>query len=53
MFENVIQIIDNIFGVSGDRFILGESVSPENIETCNGVAANDDKTRTCAFYALL
>ena len=33
--------------------LLWESVSPENIETCNGVAVGDEKTRTCALCVAL
>ena len=49
MFESIRWILDNIFGISGNGFVIRENVSPENIETCNGVAVKDDKTRTCAL----
>lgn len=53
MFEEVSKILDNIFGISGDQFVIRENISPENIETCNGVAVEDDKTRTCALCVAL
>ena len=43
MFESIRWILDNIFGISGDGFVIRENVSPENIETCNGVAVKDER----------
>ena len=53
MFENIRWILDNIFGISGDGFVIRENASPENIETRNGIAENDGKTRTCALCVAL
>ena len=53
MFESIRWILDNIFGISGNGFVIRENISPENIETCNGVAVQDDKTRTCALCVAL
>ena len=53
MFENIRWILDNIFGIRGNGFVIRENISPENIETCNGVAVKDDKTRTCALCVAL
>ena len=53
MFESIRWILDNIFGISGKGFVIRENVSPENIETCNGVAVGDEKTRTCALCVAL
>ena len=53
MFEESRWILDNIFGIGGNGFVIRENVSPENIETCNGVAARDDKTGTCALCVAL
>ena len=53
MFENIRWILDNIFGISGNGFVIRENISPENIETFNGVAVGDEKTRTCALCVAL
>ena len=53
MFESIRWILDNIFAISGNGFVIRENVSPENIENCNGVAVQDDKTRTCALCVAL
>lgn len=53
MFEEIRWILDDIFGISGNGFVIRENASPENIETCNGVAVEDDKTRTCALCVAL
>lgn len=53
MFENIRWILDNIFGISGNGFVIRENASPENIETCNGLAIKDDKNRTCALCVAL
>lgn len=53
MFESIRWILDIIFGISGNGFVIRENVSPENIETCNGVAVGDEKTRTCALCVAL
>lgn len=53
MFENLRWILDNIFEIHGNGFVIRENVSPENIETCNGVAASDESTRTCALCVAL
>ena len=53
MFENIKEILNNILGVSGNGFVIRENVSSENIETCNGVSINDDKTRTCFLCVAL
>lgn len=39
--------------ISGNGFVIRENISPENIETCNGVAVKDDKTRTCTLCVAL
>lgn len=53
MFENIRWIPDNIFGITGNGFVIRENASPENIQTCNGVAVNDVKARTCALCIAL
>ena len=53
MFESIRWILDNIFGISGNGFVIRENISPENIETFNGVAVGDEKTRTCALCVAL
>ena len=53
MFENIRWILDNIFGISEDGFVIRENASPENIETRNGIAENDGKTQTCALCVAL
>ena len=53
MFESIRWILDNIFGISGNGFVIRENISPENIETCNGVAVKDERTRTCALCVAL
>ena len=53
MFENIRWILDNIFGISGDGFVIRENASPENIETRSGIAENDGKTQTCALCVAL
>ena len=53
MFENVQWILNNIFGNSGDGFVIRENESSEDIETCDGVAVYDEKTRTCALCVAL
>ena len=53
MFEEIRWILDNIFGIGGNGFVIRENDSPENIETCNGVAVEDDITRTCALCIAL
>ena len=37
MFKDVEQILENLFGISGDVFVKRKNISPANIETCNGV----------------
>ena len=53
MFESIRWVLDNIFGISGHGFVIRENVSPENIETCNGVAVKDESTQTCALCVAL
>lgn len=52
MFEESRWILDNIFWSDGE-FVIRENVSPENIETCGGLATEDDKTHTCAICVAL
>ena len=53
MFENINWMVSNIFAASNDDFVIRENESPEDIETGSGVAATDEKTRTCALCAAL
>ena len=53
MFENINWMVSNIFAASNDDFVIRENESPEDIETSSGVAATDEKTRTCALCAAL
>ncbi len=53
MFEKVQWVLDNIWGINGDTFVIRKNDSPENIETCNGEAIEDKKTRTCALCVAL
>ncbi|MBQ9103523.1 MAG: hypothetical protein IJY57_00320 [Clostridia bacterium] len=53
MFEDIKWILDNIFGINGDKFVIRKNVSKENIETCNGIAVDDDTTNTCALCVAL
>ena len=52
MFEENRWILDNIFGIGGNGFVIRENVSPENIETATVL---QEKTRkpVPASYALL
>ena len=52
MFEDIRWIIENIIG-TGEGFVIRENLSPENIETCNGVAMQDENTKTCALCVAL
>lgn len=53
MFENIRWVLDNLFGTRRDGFVIRENISTENIETCDGVAVTDDKTKTCALCVAL
>lgn len=53
MFEDIKWILDNIFGINGNKFVIRKNVSKENIETCNGIAVDDDTTNTCALCVAL
>lgn len=53
MFGNIRWMLDNIFGISEEGFVIRENESSENIETCDGVAVKDEKTRTCALCVAL
>ena len=53
MFEQIRWILDNMLGLNGDVFTIRKNVSPENIETCNGTAVEDETTRTCALCVAL
>lgn len=53
MFEDIKWIVENVLGTSGDGFVIRKNISPENIETCNGVAVGDDNARTCALCVAL
>lgn len=52
MFEEIRWIIENIIGI-GEGFVIRQNISPENIETCNGVAIKDENTQTCALCVAL
>ncbi len=53
MFEDIKWILDNILGINGKGFVIRKNVSTENIETKNGEAVADEKTRTCALCVAL
>ncbi len=53
MFEQIRWFLDNMLGLNGDAFTMRVNASPENIETCNGVAVKDETTRTCALCVAL
>lgn len=53
MFSKIRDNLDKIFNIGEDDFVIRKNVSPENIETCNGFAINDDGTRTCAICVAL
>ncbi len=53
MFEQIRWVLDNMLGLNGDVFVIRENVSPENIETCKGVAVEDENTKTCALCVAL
>ncbi len=53
MFEQIRWVLDNMLGLNGDVFVIRENASPENIETCKGVAVEDENTKTCALCVAL
>jgi len=53
MFKNIRWNLENIFDVGGNGFVIRNNDSSENIETCNGVAIKDDKTKTCVLCVVL
>ena len=53
MFENINWMVSNIFAAADNDFVIRENESPEDIETSSGVAATDEKTRTCALCVAL
>lgn len=52
-FDGIKEIYGNLFGISGDVWVKRENLSPETIETCNGVARKDEETHTCALCVAL
>ena len=53
VFDGFKEIFNNLFGISGDCFVIRKNISPETLETCNGLAYNDEKTKTCALCVAL
>lgn len=51
--DNVKETLVNLFSVNGDGWVIRQNVSDENIETCNGVAKADEKTKTCLYCVAL
>ena len=51
--DNVKETLVNLFSVNGDGWVIRQNVSRENIETCNGVAKADEKTKTCLYCVAL
>lgn len=52
MFENIRQSVNDIFRF-GNEFVIRKNISPEDIETCEGVATGDKRTRTCKLCVAL
>ena len=53
MFENIKWILDDIFDIDGNTFVIRKNISPKNIETCNGISTEDGVTRTCSLCVAL
>lgn len=53
VFDEIKEILLNLFGINGDVFVKRKNISHETLETCNGLAYNDEKTKTCALCVAL
>ena len=53
VFDKIGEILKNLFGINGDGWVIRKNISTENIETCNGVAQEDENCRTCALCVAL
>ena len=48
----VLKRYSNLFGISGDCFVIRKNISPETLETCNGLAYNDDNEKPVLYVWL-
>lgn len=53
ILEWISDIIKNLFSVAGDGWIIRNSNSHQDLESCNGVASEDEITNTCALCVAL
>ena len=51
--EDIKRILKNIFGISGNGFVMWKSTSNKTIQSCNGLATRDESTNTCALCVAL
>lgn len=47
-FKDIKGMVDGLFGLNKGEWVKRKNLSPETIETCDGEAKEDTKTKTCA-----
>ena len=52
-FKDIKGMVDGLFGLNKGEWIKRKNLSPETIETRNGEAKEDTKTKTCAICVAL
>ena len=53
VFDEIGNIFKDLFGLQGDNWVKRHNGSPQNLETCNGVAEEDGIYNTCALCVAL
>lgn len=52
-FKDIKGMVDGLFGLNNGEWVKRKNLSPETIETCDGEAKEDTKTKTCAICVAL
>lgn len=53
LFDGIIDVIENLFGVNGDKWVKRKNISILNLESCNGETVDDFSTNTCKLCVAL